>query len=120
VSAISNLSAVKLEIGNYAGCIIFCQKALKLLDTQAPADDVAAAAAEQKRQKLYARHAKAAFCCLRLDEAEGALSKVTSEEVHRELETSVVQTRRWLLSLPDSKVQWYQIIQRLARYRPAL
>lgn len=114
VLTFSNLCAVKLEMGNYAGCLIFGQRALKILDAQAPIDT------EQMRQKLYRRLAKAHFCSLKLEEAEEILAKITSEDVYLELQASISQTMHLHRQPLDDKTRWHQVLDRLPRYRPAL
>lgn len=101
-------------MGNYAGCLHFGQRALKLLDSQAPID------AEQMRQKLYRRLAKAHFYSLKLEEAEEILAKITSEDGRIELQASVSQMMRLRHSPLDDKTRWHQVLDCLPRYRPAL
>ncbi len=110
----SNLSAVKFELGDYAGCILFSQKALTLLEEQAPEDG------NPLREKIYLRLAKAYFYSLRLENSNAVLSSVISEDSRADLSSSISRTIRLRNSYRDEGEFWRLILDRVPRYKPCL
>jgi tetratricopeptide (TPR) repeat protein len=108
---LSNLSAVSFEMGNYTDAILFIQSALSLLDTE-PHPGI--------EQKLYLRLAKAYLQSKKLNEARSAISNIKSEQDRRPLEQNLQAMVVLNALVLDDKALWGQVIERLARYRPAL
>ncbi|KAI1124439.1 hypothetical protein F5Y10DRAFT_30696 [Nemania abortiva] len=108
---ISNISALKYEMGNYVGSALFCEKALNLLqDTPDPALE----------QKLRLRLAKSYVLARRSTRAQVAVSRITSNEDKKQLEHSVLAMEVSDGLYPDVKLLWETLIERLPRFKTAL
>jgi hypothetical protein len=110
----SNLAAVKFELGDYVGSILFSHKALKLLEEQAPEDG------SRLRENICFRLAKAYFYSLKLEDANEALSRVISEDTRASFEPSISHTIILRDSYQDEGEVWRLILDRLPRYKPCL
>ncbi|QPH11568.1 hypothetical protein C2857_003367 [Epichloe festucae Fl1] len=80
-SPISNLSAVKYEMGDYRAAIAYIQKAISLAVSGTDDDDA-------KKDKLYSRMAKSYLHLLDLHSAEEAISAIGDGHVRAELHES--------------------------------
>lgn len=109
-----NLSAVKFELGDYAGSILFSQKALNLLEEQAQEDG------NPLREKICIRLAKASFYSLKLENANTFLSSVNSEDSRAHLSSSISDTILLCNSYRDEGELWRLILDRVPRYKPCL
>ncbi|KAK9415882.1 putative DUF4470 domain-containing protein [Seiridium unicorne] len=108
---LSNLSAVKFEMGNYFGAAIFSEKALKLLQNDSdPALE----------QKIRVRLAKSYLYARKPAQAKTAVSGITAENDRRQLEHSISAMEASDREQPDIKKLRVAVIERLPRFKFAL
>lgn len=110
---LSNVAAVKFELGNHLGAALFSQKALKILTSQAQPD----AALEQR---LLHRLAKAYLCCNNVAKAKDAVNRISDGPEKQSLERSLSCIEAVNTLYPSQGVLWDQVLSRVPRYKPAL
>ncbi|KAH8594225.1 hypothetical protein B0O99DRAFT_181427 [Bisporella sp. PMI_857] len=108
---LSNVSAVKFEMGNYIGAAIFAEKALKLLEHNP--DPVL-------KQKICVRLAKSYLHVKQYTQAKAAVSGITTSEERRQIELSAHVMEASDIQHPDAKSLWNTVIERLPQLKAAL
>ncbi|KAK6066355.1 tetratricopeptide [Seiridium cupressi] len=108
---VSNVSAVKFEMGNYIGAAIFSEKALKLLQNDSdPALE----------QKIRVRLAESYLYARKPAQAKTAVSEITAENDRRQLEHSISAIEASDREQPDIKKLRIAVIEKLPRFKVAL
>ncbi|KJZ70538.1 hypothetical protein HIM_10082 [Hirsutella minnesotensis 3608] len=111
-SPISNLSAVRYEMGDYRGAIAHIRNAISLNVSEN--DDSA------KKDKLYGRLVKCFLHLLDLNSAEDAMSSISNSRLRTELYESVESMKALCVEIPDQSVLRRQVFDQLPRYKPCL
>lgn len=112
-SPISNLSAVKYEMGDYRAAITYIQKATSLAFSGTDTDDA-------KKDKLYSRMAKCYLHLLDVHSAEEAISAIGDGHVRAELQESAESIKALSGESPDEALLRGHVLDRLPRYKPCL
>ncbi|GAB0146017.1 hypothetical protein EsHS_00006429 [Epichloe bromicola] len=107
-SPISNLSAVKYEMGDYRAAIAYIQKAISLAVSGTDND-------EAKKDKLYSRMAKFYLHLLDLHSAEEAISVIGDGHVRAELHESAESIKALSGESPDEALLRGHVLDRLPR-----
>ena len=100
---LSNLSAVQFELGNYSESILYAEKALKLLQSEANSSP--------KKQKLFLRLVRAQV--LQLQDATPLVTQLASLDSAHDSATMIHSNRR-------QSVSWSKVLDEIPRYRPSL
>lgn len=100
---LSNLSAVRFELGDYPGATMYAEKALKLLSNEADS--------HPKKQKLLSRLARAQI--LQLQGAAPLISRLETSDTARNSATIKHGSNR-------ESVTWTKLLDEIPRYRPML
>ncbi|KAJ3534692.1 hypothetical protein NM208_g7439 [Fusarium decemcellulare] len=111
-SPVSNLSAVRYEMGDYRGAITYIRDALSL--NVAEADD------NVKKDKLYGRLAKCFLFLLDFSSAGDAITGIGNGHLRAELYESVESAKALWVEVPDESLLRRQILDRIPRYKPWL
>lgn len=110
-SPVSNLSAVRYEMGDYKGAIAHIKEAISL--SVHGADDIS------KKDRLYSRLAKCFLYLLDFDSAEDAMSSIGNSHLRTELYKSVESVKALWLEVPDESVLRRQILDQIPQYKHA-
>ncbi|KAJ6782404.1 hypothetical protein PWT90_10097 [Aphanocladium album] len=109
---LSNLSAVRFELGDYKTAILFVNKAIAL------SGDGNGAAASQ--DKLYSRLAKCHLYCLDYASAENAISRIAGVTLQAELQGWSNSLKSLSSEFPDQNTFRKTVLDQFRRYKPAL
>ncbi|EFY95072.2 tetratricopeptide [Metarhizium robertsii ARSEF 23] len=109
-SPVSNLSAVRYEMGDYKGAIAHIRDAISLT---VPETDNSA-----KNDKLYSRLVKCFLYLHDVDSAEDAVSSIGDAHLRAELDQAVGSMKALLAEAPDESVLRRQLLDRIPRYKP--
>lgn len=107
----SNLSAVKYELGDYRTAALFARKAISL-------NQGATAPANQDR--LYTRIAKCSLLLFDLEVADKAILEIADGTVKTELQSSADSLKQVAIKFPDQARLRKTILQQLPRYKSSL
>ncbi|KAH8894481.1 hypothetical protein GQ53DRAFT_839555 [Thozetella sp. PMI_491] len=106
---ISNLSAVRYEMGDYKGAIAHIREAISLT---APEDKEST-----KADKLYGRLAKCFLYLLDFASAEEVISSIGDSPLRAELDESIQSTKALWSEIPDESGLRNQVLDRIPRYK---
>ncbi|KAG8417357.1 hypothetical protein J3458_004867 [Metarhizium acridum] len=111
-SPVSNLSAVRYEMGDYRGAIAHIREAISLND---PETDNSA-----KNDKLYSRLVKCFLYVLDLDSAEDTVSRISNSQLRAELDETVGSIKALWVEAPDESILRRQVLDQIPRYKPSM
>ncbi|CEJ86330.1 hypothetical protein VHEMI04076 [[Torrubiella] hemipterigena] len=111
-SPVSNMSAVRYEMGDYRGAIAYINQVLALIS-----DDTSDSG---KKDKLYSRLAKCYLHLLEFIPAEDAISSIDSVDLRFELYESVESMKVLRAEAPDESALRRQVLDQISRFKPCL